>query len=50
VELYDHEADPEETHDVSGQPEHAAVIANMQKHLQSLPAWPQAKARQNKVR
>jgi uncharacterized sulfatase len=40
IELYDHAADPEEMHDVSKNPEHAAVIDAMKSQLASLPPWP----------
>ena len=39
-ELYDHDADAEETRDVSKSPEHAAVIAQLKGRLRSLPSWP----------
>jgi len=42
-ELYDHNADAEETRDDSKLPEHAATIAEMKTHLRSLPPWPKAK-------
>ena len=42
-ELYDHDADPEETRDVSKSPEHAAVIAPLKERLRSLPSWPKTK-------
>ena len=45
VELYDHTTDGEETRDISSKPEHAAVIAEMKRHLQSLPPWPQAQGK-----
>ena len=41
AELYDHDADPEEMHNISSKPEHAAVIAELKKRLESLPPWPQ---------
>lgn len=40
MELYDHDADPEEVQDVSGKPEHEAIVAEMKKRLMSLPPWP----------
>ncbi len=42
-ELYDHAADPEETRDVSKNPEHTAVIAQLKERLRSLPSWPKTK-------
>ena len=45
TELYDHNADPEETHDLSGKSEHATVVAGMKKHLQTLPLWPPAQSK-----
>ena len=42
-ELYDHDADPEETNDVSKSPEHAAVIAQLKERLRSLLSWPKTK-------
>ena len=39
-ELYDHDADAEETRDVSKNPEHAAIIAELKERLHSLPPWP----------
>ncbi len=39
-ELYDHDADPEETHDVSAKPAHAAVIVELKQRLDTLPSWP----------
>jgi len=32
-ELYDHESDPHEWHNLAGQPEHASVIKEMSQHL-----------------
>ncbi len=40
TELYDHDTDPEEMHDVSTKPAHAAVIAQMKQRLDALPPWP----------
>ena len=40
MELYDHNADPQETHDVSPAPENAAVIAELKARLATLPPWP----------
>lgn len=40
VELYDHESDPEEVRDVSRNPEHAAVVAELKARLDTLPPWP----------
>ena len=42
-ELYDHDADQEETRDVSKNPEHTSVIAESKERLHSLPPWPAAK-------
>ena len=39
-ELYDHDADPEETRDVSKSPKHARVIAQLKEQLHALPPWP----------
>ena len=41
-ELYDHDADPEETRDVSKNPEHAALIAELKERLHALPPWPKS--------
>ena len=40
VELYDHGSDPEETRNVASVPEHAAVVAELEGRLASLPPWP----------
>ena len=40
MELYDHDADPEETHDVSAVPDTAAAIAELKTRLATLPPWP----------
>jgi arylsulfatase A-like enzyme len=40
TELYDHDVDPEEIHDVSSKLEHEATITEMKKRLMSLPPWP----------
>lgn len=40
IELYDPDADPEETRDVASIPAHAAVISEMKTRLETLPAWP----------
>ena len=40
MELYDHDADPQETHDVSAAPENGAVIAELKALLATLPPWP----------
>ena len=42
-ELYDHDADPEETRNVSRNAGHAAVITEMKDRLRALPAWPRTK-------
>ena len=42
-ELYDHDADPEETRNLSGLAEHKATISELKAQLQSLPAWPGSK-------
>ena len=42
-ELYDHDADPGETRDVSNSPEHTAIITELKTHLRSLPPWPKQK-------
>jgi uncharacterized sulfatase len=39
-ELYDHDADPEEARNVSANPEHTAVIAELKQRLATLPPWP----------
>ena len=39
-ELYDHDADAEETRDVSTNPEHATVITELKSQLLTLPPWP----------
>jgi iduronate 2-sulfatase len=39
-ELYDHDADPEETRDLSKRPELAATIAELKARLATLPPWP----------
>ncbi len=40
IELFDHDADPEETHDVSAAPQNAAIVSEMKVRLDTLPAWP----------
>ena len=40
MELYDHDADPQETHDVSTAPENTATIAELKTRLATLPPWP----------
>lgn len=40
VELYDHDQDPEETHNVASLPENAATVAELKSKLASLPPWP----------
>ena len=42
-ELYDHDADPEETHDVSRSAEHKTVLVERKERFRTLPAWPQTK-------
>lgn len=43
VELYDHEADPEETRDVSGVGSNAEILGSLRRHLATLPPWPLAR-------
>lgn len=43
IELYDHDADPEETRDVSKLPEHHATVTELKARLRTLPTWPLAK-------
>lgn len=40
TELYDHEADPEETRDLSADPQHALLLAGLKAKLAALPPWP----------
>jgi uncharacterized sulfatase len=40
MELYDHDADPEETRDLSGEAAHASTLAEMKVRLRTLPPWP----------
>lgn len=40
AELYDHNADPEETRNLADAPAHAAVIAELRQKLAALPPWP----------
>lgn len=40
TELYDHEADPEETRNASADAAHAPVVAELRQELASLPPWP----------
>jgi uncharacterized sulfatase len=40
MELYDHDADPEETRNVSGLAAHARTVADLKQRLASLPPWP----------
>jgi len=42
-ELYDHNADPEETHDVSKSAEHKTVLVEMKERLRTLPPGPKQK-------
>lgn len=44
LELYDHEADAEETKNLAGRPEHAETVAQLKQRLQALPPWPAAKS------
>lgn len=44
LELYDHDADPQETRNVSSLPEHAAAVTELKAHLDTLPAWPKKTA------
>ena len=43
TELYDHDADPEETRNVAKDPAHATVVTEMERRLQTLPTWPPAR-------
>ncbi len=43
MELYDHDADPQETHDVSSEAGHAAILSEMKARLDTLPPWPAKK-------
>lgn len=40
IELYDHDADPEETRDLSAHLGQAAVVADLKAKLAALPPWP----------
>ena len=40
MELYDHDADPQETRDLSASPDKTALIAELKAHLDTLPLWP----------
>ena len=42
-ELYDHDADPEETRDLSHNPEHTASLEELKTYLHALPKWPKSK-------
>ena len=42
-ELYDHEADAEEMHDLSRETKYAPVVTEMKKRLHALPSWPPAR-------
>jgi uncharacterized sulfatase len=42
-ELYDHDADPEETRNLSGEAAHASTLAEMKARLRTLPPWPAKK-------
>jgi uncharacterized sulfatase len=42
-ELYDHDTDPEETRDLSGEATHASTLAEMKARLRTLPPWPAKK-------
>jgi hypothetical protein len=42
-ELYDHDADPEETRDLSRLAEHNATFNELKARLRSLPLWPATK-------
>jgi hypothetical protein len=39
-ELYDHDADPEETRNLSADPQYAALRAELKAKLVALPPWP----------
>lgn len=39
-ELYDHNADPEETRNLAGEPAHAPTVAQLKARLDTLPPWP----------
>jgi uncharacterized sulfatase len=43
MELYDHDADPEETRDLSSEAAHASTLAEMKARLRTLPPWPAKK-------
>ena len=43
TELYDHEADPQETRNLSSDAAHAGTVAEMNVHLRTLPPWPAKK-------
>jgi arylsulfatase A-like enzyme len=45
TELYDHDADPEETRNLADEAVHAEVITDLKQKLASLPPWPSATAK-----
>ncbi len=45
TELYDHEADPEETTNLAAAEAHASVVVEMKSHLGTLPPWPKGASR-----
>lgn len=40
-ELYDHNSDPEENHDLAKDPQQQNIVSAMKKRLAALPSWPQ---------
>jgi len=40
AELYDHDVDPEETRDLSSDPKHTPILAELKSKLAALPPWP----------